>query len=382
MYVKSAFLNGDLEEEVYMEQPEGFSLTDNPNYVCKLKKALYGLNQAPLASYYRLDKFLQEKGFKKCTVESNLYIKSEGDNLLVVLVYVDDIIFGCTNESSIQWFANSMQTKFEMSMIGELSYFLGLQVKQSSVGIFISQEKYLKEMLKKFQMEYSSTVITPMVVGCKLSKDDTSLDVDQRTYHSMIGSLLYITTSHPDIMKTVGMIGHFQSAPKQSHLVAVKRIFKYLKGTMTYGLRYLRNQNFQLTDYSDANWANFVDERKRTRGGAFFLGDSLVPWLSKKQGSISLSTIEAEYITSATCYTQILWMIQTLVDLKVTYTDPIPIHYDNTSAISVSKNPILHSKTKHIPIKYHFLKEQVTNIIVQLNYIPSKEQMADIITKP
>jgi hypothetical protein len=242
-----------------------------------------------------------------------------------------------------------------MSMIGELSYFLGLQVKQSSAGIFISQEKYLKEILKKFQMEDSSTVSTPMVVGCKLRKDDISPDVDQRTYRSMIGSLLYITTSRPNIMQVVGMVGHFQSAPKQSHLVAVKRIFKYLKGTMTYGLWYPRNQNFQLIAYSDADWANCVDERKSTSGGAFFLGDSLVAWLSKKKGSISLSTTEAEYIAAATCCTQILWMIQTLADLKVTYTDPIPIHCDNTSAISVSKNPVLHSKTKHIPIKYHFL---------------------------
>jgi hypothetical protein len=209
MDVKSTFLNGDLEEEVYMEQPEGFSLTDNPNYVCKLKKALYGLKQAPRAWYYRLDKFLQEKGFKKGTVDSNLYIKSEGDNLLVVLVYVDDIIFGCTNESYVQWFANSMQTEFEMSMIGELSYFLGLQVKQSSAGIFISQENHLKEMLKKFQMEDSSTVSTPMVVGCKMSKYDISPDVDQRTYRSMIGSLLYITASRPDIMQVVGMVGRF-----------------------------------------------------------------------------------------------------------------------------------------------------------------------------
>jgi hypothetical protein len=150
MDVKSAFLNGDLEEEVYMEQPEGFSLTDNPNYVCKMKKALYGLKQAPQAWYYRLDKFLQDKGFKKGIVDNNLYIKSKGDNLLVVLVYVDDIIFGCTNESSIQWFSNSMQIEFEMSMIGELSCFLGLQGNQSFAGIFISQEKYLKEILKKF----------------------------------------------------------------------------------------------------------------------------------------------------------------------------------------------------------------------------------------
>jgi hypothetical protein len=188
-----------------------------------------------------------------------------------------------------------------MSMIGELPYFLGLQVKQSSAGIFISQEKYLKEMLKKFQMEDSSLVSTPMVVGCKLSKDDISPDVDQRSYCSMIGSLLYITASRPDIMQVVGMVGHYQSAPKQSHLVVVTRIFKYLKGTMTYGLWYPRNQNFWLTAYSDADWANCVDERKNTSGGAFFLGDSLVAWLSKKKGSISLSTTEAEYIFAATC---------------------------------------------------------------------------------
>jgi hypothetical protein len=266
-----------------------------------------------------------------------------------------DIIFGCTNESSIQWFANSMQTEFEMSMIGELSYFLGLQVKQSSAGIFISQEKYLKEMLKKFQMEYSSPVSTPMVVGCKLSKYDISLDVDQRTYRSMIGSLLYITASRPDTMQVVGMVGHYQSAPNQIHLVAIKRIFKYLKGTMTYGLWYPKNQNFYLTAYSNADWANCVDERKSTSGGAFFLGDSLVAWISNKQGSIYLSTTEAEYIAIATCCTQILWMIHTLADLKVNYTDLITIHCDNTSAISTSKNPILHSKTNNIPIKYHFV---------------------------
>jgi hypothetical protein len=173
-------------------------------------------------------------------------------------------------------------------MIGELPYFLGLQVNQSSAGIFISQEKYLKEMLKKFQMEDSSPISTPMVVGCKLSKDDISSNVDQRTYHSMIGSLIYITTSRPDIMQALGMVGRYQSTPKQSHLVVVIRIFKYLKGIMTYGLWYPRNQNFKLNAYSDANWANCVDERKSTSGGAFFLSDSLVAWLSKKKGSISL----------------------------------------------------------------------------------------------
>jgi hypothetical protein len=198
----------------------------------------------------------------------------------------------------------------------------------------------------------------------------------------MIGSLLYITTSRLDIMHAVGMVGRYHFAPKQSHLLAVKRIFRYLKETMNYGLWYPKNHNFQLSVYSDADWANCMDERKSTSGGALFLGDSLVAWLSKKQGSISLSSTKVECIAVATYCTQVLWMIQTLADLEVKYAAPIPIHCDNTSAISVSKNPVFHSKTKHIPIKYHFLREQVTNQIVQVHYIPTIEKIADIFTKP
>ena len=175
--------------------------------------------------------------------------------------------------------------------------------------MFISQEKYLREMLKRFQMEDSKPVGTPMVTRCKLSKDDDSPDVDQSSYRSMISSLLYITTSHPNIMHDVGKVGRYQVAPKQSHFLAVKRIFRYLKETMNYGLWYPKNQNFQLSIYSDADWANYMDQRKITSGCTFFLGVSLVAWLSKKKGSISLSTIEAKYIVAATCCTQVLWMI-------------------------------------------------------------------------
>jgi hypothetical protein len=181
-------------------------------------------------------------------------------------------------------------------------------------------------MLKMFQMEDSTPMSTPMVTGCKLIKDDDSLDVDQSSYRYMIGNLLYITTSHPDIMHAVGMVGRYQAALKQSHLLAIKRIFRYLKGTMNYGLWYPRNHNFQLSIYSDVDWDNCVDERKNTSGGAFFLEDSLVAWLRKKQGSISLSTTKDEYIASATYYTQVLWMIQTLADLEVKYNALIPIH--------------------------------------------------------
>ena len=178
MDVKLAFLNGDLSEEVYMEQPEGFELSGNPNLVCKLKKDLYGLKKSPQAWYQRLDTYLKDKGFKRGTTDNNLYIKTEDNDLLIILVYVDDIIFGCNKDSLVQWFASAMDSEFEMSMIGELSFFLGLQITQRSEGMFISQEKYLREMLKRFQMEDSTPMSTPMVTGCNLSKDDDSPDVD------------------------------------------------------------------------------------------------------------------------------------------------------------------------------------------------------------
>jgi uncharacterized membrane protein YciS (DUF1049 family) len=239
-----------------MEQPEGFQLSDNPNFVCKLKKSLYGLKQASHAWYHRLDTYLQDKGFKRGTIENNLYIKTEGNDLHIMLVYVDGIIFGSNNASLVQWFASAMQSEFEMSMIGELSFFLGLQITHKYEGIFLSQKKYLREMLKRFQMEDSKPMSTPMVTRCKLIKDDDSLDVDHSSYRSMIGSLLYIATSRPDIMHSVGMVGRHKATPKQSHLLAIKRIFRYLKGTMDYGLWYPRDQNFQLSIYSYADWAN------------------------------------------------------------------------------------------------------------------------------
>jgi hypothetical protein len=275
-----------------------------------------------------------------------------------------------------------MQNEFEMSLLGELSFFLGLQIHQSNQGIFISQTKYIREMLKRFGMEDCKPVITPMQTSCKLSKDDDSKSTDQRQYRSMIGNLLYVTTSRPDVMQAVGQVAWFQAAPKESHVLAVKRIFRYLKGTEEFGLWYPKGKDLSLIAYTDADWVGCIDDRRSTSGATFYLGECLVSWLRKKQSSISLSTIEAEYIAATTCCTQVLWMKQTLIDIQVEYDEPIPIYCDNTSAISISKNPVMHSKTKHIPIKYHFLWEQVAEKNIRVEYVGTKEQVADIFTKP
>jgi hypothetical protein len=189
MDVKSTFLNGELEEEVYIEQPEGFLLSEKEGYVCRLKKALYGLKQAPRAWYSRLDRYLQQQGFRKGNADNNLYIKVDRDNILIIEVYVDDIIFGSDDDRMSQKFSKDMQNEFEMSLLGELTFFLGLQICQCDKGIFISQTKYIREMLKKFGMEDCKPVSTPMQTSCKLSKDDDSKDADQRLYRSMIGQL-------------------------------------------------------------------------------------------------------------------------------------------------------------------------------------------------
>jgi hypothetical protein len=260
MDVKSSFLNGELEEEVYIEQPEGFQLSENIDYVCKLKKALYGLKQALRAWYSRLDKYLQQAGFRKGSADNNLYIKVSQGNILLIEVYVDDIIFGSDDDRLSQKFAKDMQNEFEMSLLGELSFFLGLQIRQSNQGIFISQTKYIREMLKRFGMEDCKPVITPMQTSCKLSKDDDSKSTDQRQYRSMIGSLLYVTTSRPDVMQAVGQVARFQAAPKESHVLAVKRIFRYLKGTKEFGLWYPKGKDLSLIAYIDADWAGCIDD--------------------------------------------------------------------------------------------------------------------------
>eukprot|EP00253_Pinus_taeda_P014840 PITA_14840 len=351
MDVKLAFLNGDLEEEVYIEQPDGFILGNDPKLVCRLKKALYSLKQVPRAWYYRLDKYLHQQGFSKGSADSNLYIKIDNDKLLILVVYVDDIIFGSNEDAMSQNFSLVMQKEFKMSFLGELAYFLGSQIQQNKDG-------------------------------CSLSLNDESAVVHQPTYRSMIGSLLYLTGTWPDIMHAAGIVGRFQANPKEAHLQAVKRIFKYLQGTQNYGLWYPRNVDVTLHAYIDADWAGSVDDRKSTSGGALFMGSILVSWFSKKQSSIALSIAEAEYVAAASCYTQLLWMMQNLQYFQITCTPPISIFGDNISAISISKNPVMHSMTKHIPIKYHFLWEQVLEQKVKLEYVPSKEQVANILTKP
>ncbi|GJV11657.1 retrovirus-related pol polyprotein from transposon TNT 1-94 [Tanacetum coccineum] len=381
MDVKSAFLNGFINEEVYVAQPPGFIDFEKPNHVYKLKKALYGLKQAPKAWYDRLKAFLIKHEYKMGMVDNTLFTKKKSSNLIIVQIYVDDIIFGSTCQDMCDDFAKIMHDEFEMSMMGELNFFLGLQIKQMEDGIFFNQSKYIKEMLKKFGLEDSKPMKTPMSSDTKLTKDEECESVDSTKYRGMIGSLLYLTASRPDIMFSVCLCARFQEAPKTSHLEAVKRIFRYIKGTTHLGLWYPKGTGIETVVYADSDHAGDYVDRKSTSGICTFVGCCLTSWFSKKQTALAISTTEAEYVSAGKACQQALWMKQALIDYDVRL-DDVPIMCDNKGAIDLSKNPVQHSRTKHIEIRHHFLRDNVQKGHISIEKVPSVDNIADILTKP
>ena len=228
---------------MFVEQPKGFQDPYFPNHVLRLKKALYGQKQAPRAWYDRLTTYLRDHGFKRGQADRTLFVKRDEKSLFVAQVYVDDIVFGSTIDHLAHEFSEEMKREFEMSMVGELKYFLGLQVKQREDGIFISQEKYAKNLVKRFGLDSKKHISTPMSSSAKLSRDAAGIEMDPTLYRSMIDSLLYLTTSKPDIAFSVGVCARFQATPKESHLIAVKRIIRYINGTSDYGIWYSRDSN-------------------------------------------------------------------------------------------------------------------------------------------
>ncbi|GJR56686.1 retrovirus-related pol polyprotein from transposon TNT 1-94 [Tanacetum coccineum] len=361
MDVKTAFLNGNLREEVYVSQPDGFVDPDKPNHVYKLKKALYGLKQAPRAWYDMLSSFLISNDFSKGSVDPTMFIRREGNDLILVQIYVDDIIFAASTPELCDLFAKIMCSKFKMSMMGKISFFLGLQISQSPRGIFINQSKYALESLKKYGYESCDPVDTPMVEKSKLDEDKEGNAVDPSHYRGMIGTLLYLTASRPDLQFAICMCARYQARPTEKHLNAVKRIFRYLKGTVHRGLWYPKDSSFALTAFADADHAGCQDTRRSTKSAA-------------------ISSTEAEYIALSGCCAQVLWMRSQLTDYGFGF-NKIPMYCDNKSAIALCCNNVQHSRSKHIDIRFHFIKEHVENGVIELYFVNTEYQLADIFTK-
>ncbi|GKE55652.1 retrotransposon protein, putative, ty1-copia subclass [Tanacetum coccineum] len=299
MDVKTAFLNGNMRDEVYVSQPYGFLDKDNPNHVYKLKKALYGLKQAPRV---------------------------------------------CPR------------------------------------GIFINQSKYALESLKKYGFDSCDLVDTPMVEKSKLDEDKEGKAIDPSHYRGMIITLLYLISSRPDLQFAICMCARYQARPTKKHLNAVKRIFWYLKGTVHRGLWYPKDSSFALTAFADADHAGCQDTRRSTSGSIQLLGDRLVSWSSKRQKSAAISSTEAEYIALSGCCAQVLWMRSQLTDYGFGF-NKIPMYCDNKSAIALCCNNVQHSRSKHIDIRFHFIKEHVENGVIELYFVNTEYQLADIFTK-
>ncbi|WVZ76487.1 LOW QUALITY PROTEIN: hypothetical protein U9M48_024462 [Paspalum notatum var. saurae] len=351
MDVKSAFLNG---------QPLGFESARFPDRVYKLRKALYGLKQAPRAWYARLKSFLLKSGFVMGSVDKTLFLLSRGGDTLII--YVDDIIFGGSSHAFVSSFAEQMSREFEMSLMGELQFFLGLQIKQGLEGTFVHQAKYTRDILKKFNMGDSKPMTTPMSTNTTLDADEDGKVVDQKEFRGMIGSLLYLTATRPDIQFAVCLCARYQASPRTSHRQAVKRIFRNLKFTPELGLWYSSGSSLSLRGFSYADHAGCRIDSKSTSGTCQLLGTSLVSWSSCKQANL-------------------LWMKANLSDFGLRF-GKIPLLIDSTSAISVAENPVLHCRTKHIDVRFHFLRDHYEKGDIDLIHVVSANQLADIFTKP
>jgi hypothetical protein len=292
MDVKTTFLNGVIEEEVYIEQPQGFEVEDRKTNVCKLKKALYGLKQAPRAWYGRIDSFLTSLGFTKSKADSNLYFKIMNDELVILLLYVDDL-FLTGEEKLITECKKKLAAEFEMKDLGLMHYFLGFEVWQSQERIFLNQGKCAVEILKRFDMLECKSMNTPMETKLKLLVDTSSELIDAMLYRQIIGSLMYLTNTRPNICFSMNTLSQFLVEPGHVHLVFAKHVMRYLKGTLDYGLGYDGDHDFTLSGYNDLDWAGSVSDRKSTSGCCFSLGSAMISWQSRKQSSIALNTTKA-----------------------------------------------------------------------------------------
>ncbi|GJW96239.1 putative ribonuclease H-like domain-containing protein [Tanacetum coccineum] len=330
-----------------------FKDPDHPDKVYKVVKALYGLHQAPSAWYETLATYLLGNGFKRGKIDQTLFIKKQKGDILLVQVYVDDIIFDSTNKELLQ---------------------------QKEDRIFISHDKYVDEILKKFNYTDVKSASTPVDLENPLVKDGDANDVDVHIYRSMIGSLMYLIGSRPDIMFAVCACARFQVTLKTSHLLAVKRIFRYLKGKPTLGLWYSRDSPFELVAYTDSDYARATQDRKSTTGGCQFLGNKLISWQCKKQTMVATSISEAEDVAAASCCGQVLWIQNQLLDYGYNFMNTF-ITIDNNSTICIIEIPVQHSKTKHIEIRHHFIRDFNAKRLIQMVKIHTDHNVADLLTK-
>jgi Reverse transcriptase (RNA-dependent DNA polymerase) len=380
MDVKNAFLQGNLDEEVYMTLPPGYKNEVDHNLVCKLNKSIYGLKQSPRAWYAKLSHSLLFLHFNKSSADSSMFVKYSNNITTIVLVYVDNIIITGNNEKEINNVKTYLKEKFDIKDLGKLKYFLGIEIAHSGKGLFLSQRKYTLDLLKETGKLGIKPANTPMDTNNKLEPESGEPLKDIAQYQRLVGKLIYLTVTRPDIAFAVGTVSQFMHAPRTTHLEAVNRILKYLKGSPGQGIWMKKNNTNKILAYSDADWAgNF--NRKSTTGYCTFVGGNLVTWKSKKQNVTARSSAEAEYRAMASTASELVWLKQLLHDLKISCEGPMQMYCDNQAARHIASNPVFHEQTKHIEVDCHFIREKVQAGEIETPFVRSQDQLADIFTK-
>ena len=384
--VKSAFLNGDLTEEVFVKQAPGFIAQGAEHKVLRLRKALYGLRQAPRAWNSKLDATMAELGFTRCATEHALYTRRRGKEELVVRVYVDDLIVTGAREKDIASFKAEMAARFQMTDLGALSYYLGIEVRQGSRAVTLGQRAYARKLLERAGMANCKPAATPIEERIKLSKQSTAEKVDTTCYRSIVGGLRWLTHTRPDIAFAVGYVSRFTKDPREDHWMAVKRVLCYIQGSVDQALIFPKSGGsgggeLELAAFSDADMAGNADGRRSTSGVLILLGATPVAWQSLKQKTVALSTCEAEYVAVATAACQLVWMRRLRGELTGIEPRPPALKVDNQPAIALAKNPVLHDRSKNIDVKFHFLRDCVEERQIVIEFVETGRQLADIFTK-
>ncbi|KAM0053128.1 putative RNA-directed DNA polymerase [Helianthus debilis subsp. tardiflorus] len=378
--VNNAFLHGDLTECVYMEQPPGFVNHNFPDHDCRLNKAIYGLKQAPRAWFSRLSNFLIGYGFLCSRADPSLFFLHSPGCTMFLLVYVDDLILTGNQPSALQSFIQSLNSEFGIKDLGELNYFLGLEVTHHDSGIVINQSRYAVDILTRAQMLDAKPAPTPLSTNVSFVAAGTPF-TDVTHYRSIVGALQYLTITRHDLAYAVNQVSQFLHAPTEDHYKEVKRILRYLKGTVALGLHYTRPPSISIVGYSDADWARCLETRRSTYGYSIFLGGNLISWCAKKQPTVARSSCESEYRAMAHAAAEIIWLTHLLQELRALPPSRTTLLCDNQSALFMTQNPVSHKRSKHIDFDYHFLRELVQAGDLVTKYVPSKLQVAYIFTK-
>lgn len=379
--VMTAFLYGKLNEEVYMYQPEGFIIKGQEQKVCKLEKAIYGLKQASNAWYREIDTVLCELGYQQLKLEPCVYVMSKDNLILIVAIFVDDLyLFGNDNDEADKLKIN-LNNKFRLKDLGEARNILGMRLRKINNCLYLDQHTYIQNLIEKFNMVDCNPVRTPLELGMKLQKSETC-DVEL-PYQNLIGSLMYLAVNtRPDITHAVSYLSQFNTCYNKTHWNCAKRILRYLKGTIDLCLKFDKSKNNTIvTGYVDADWGNSSDRRSYT-GFVFMIGSNAISWESRKQSSVATSTTEAEYVAMAHGAKEGIYLNNLLNELMPNSNNlPIVMFNDNQSAQMIANNKICHNKTKHIDIKYYFLREVVLDGKISLHYLSTDKMIADIFTK-